>query len=80
MRLPVWEEMWDALGVGAWHAKEMSRGRSATCGVSVFHSSKAQFRAGYPREQPGLSWEESKVTGDDQAKIQSQEVSFGSWC
>lgn len=56
-------------------------GRSATCGVSAFHPSKAGFRAGYPREQPRIiSWEEPRVTGDDQAMIQSLEVSFGSWC
>lgn len=45
-------------------AKERAGGRSATCGVSAFHSSKAQFRAGSPGEQPGIiSWEESGRLG-----------------
>lgn len=46
-----------------------------------FRSCKAGFRAGYPGEQPRITpWEEYRVAGDDQAMIQSPEVSFGLWC
>lgn len=39
-----------------------------------------QSRAGYPGKQPRIiSWEESRVAGDDGATIQSPEVFFGSW-
>lgn len=82
-RLLMWKETWAALGVGAGSlCREENDKRQECCmwGLS-FLLQQSRIRI-WPSGAAWdyISWEESEVAGDDQAKIQNWEVSSGSLC